>query len=72
MEVISENTSGMKSYKLTTEGQKFAIAAVEQFSEQVKGYFYRLSEFVRSLSFPQLVSAIYKEYPDMKANSVFR
>ena len=32
----------------------------------------QVSKFVRSLSFEQLVSAIYKAYPRMKANSVFR
>jgi hypothetical protein len=31
-----------------------------------------LSEFVRKLSFSELVSAIYKEYPEMKKYSIFR
>jgi hypothetical protein len=35
-------------------------------------YIRQASEFVRSLSFTQLVSAIYKAYPEMRENSVFQ
>jgi hypothetical protein len=40
--------------------------------EQARDYIDRESIFVRSLSFPELVAAIYKAYPEMRANSVFQ
>ena len=43
--------------KLPTEAAKFLAAA---------------AEWVRRLSFQQLVAAIYRAYPDMKVNSIFR
>ena len=39
--------------------------------EPVMSYIKEVSKFVRALSFADLVSAIYKAYPEMKANSVF-
>jgi len=35
-------------------------------------YVRQVAEYVRSSSFAQLVSAVYKEWPEMKANSIFR
>jgi len=35
-------------------------------------YIQRISDWVRSLSFNQLVKSIYEAYPEMRANSIFR
>jgi hypothetical protein len=35
-------------------------------------YFLKITDFVRSMSFAQLVSAVYAEWPEMKAKSIFR
>jgi hypothetical protein len=35
-------------------------------------YVQKISDWVRSLSFNQLVKSIYEAYPDMRANSIFR
>ena len=45
--------------------------ALSELSDSTQDYIGRVVEWVRSLTFPQLVSAIYREYPDMKVNSVF-
>jgi len=41
-------------------------------SDEVRKYLDDVVEWTRSLSFTELVKAIYQDYPDMKANSVFR
>jgi uncharacterized protein len=62
-----------RTYRLTPEGQ----AAGEQIAagalaKQYVDYIATAGTFVRSQSFAGLVSSIYKAYPEMKANSVFR
>lgn len=60
-----------KSYALTPDGQKLGQAALTKLDTKTQQYMAKLSEFVLSLSFAQLVSAIYKAYPEMKVHSVF-
>lgn len=59
-------------YRLTANGQAQGDAALDALPGPAKDYIVRASEFVRTLSFAMLVSAIYKAYPDMKENSVFQ
>lgn len=59
-------------YKLTLSGQERGERLLEQLPEVASVYIRQASEFVRKLTFTQLVSAIYKAYPDMRANSVFQ
>ena len=68
----SVSNRGWKKYAVTDEGMKTARTISEKLDHNVISYINRASKFVRELSFSQLVSAIYKAYPDMKANSVFR
>jgi hypothetical protein len=58
-------------YKLSAEGQIKAAELSATQDKDVLEYIGKLSDFVRSLSFGDLVSAIYKAYPEMKVNSVF-
>jgi len=60
------------SFRLTADGQERGNKLLEEMEEPIKEYFKRLSRFVLSLSFSQLVSSIYKAYPNMKENSVFQ
>jgi hypothetical protein len=53
-------------------GQESGLALLNDLPPNTKNYIIQLSEFVRSLSFSALVSAIYKAYPAMRANSVFQ
>jgi uncharacterized protein len=61
-----------KNYALTALGRQRGEAVLRNQPEKVRDYFSRVSEFVRKLTFTQLVSAIYKAYPEMRANSVFQ
>ena len=71
--VASSTTSrGWKKYELTEEGLQLGGEVLAGLGPQASNYLKQLSAWVLSLSFAQLVSAVYKAYPDMKANSVFR
>lgn len=68
----SESTRGWKRHALTDKGVAEGERLAQGIDPVVIDYIKRASEFVRSLSFSDLVSAVYKAYPEMKANSVFR
>jgi len=59
-------------YQLTVEGQERGEEVLSELAPEVADYLRSLSQFVRSLSFAELVSSIYRAYPDMRVNSVFR
>ena len=61
-----------RSYLLTADGYERGTAELGNVPEAAKNYILAAVQWVRGLSFSQLVSAIYKEYPDMKTASVFR
>lgn len=67
----SPNTRWSK-YRLTLAGVEKGRCALETMPQEVCNFVRSLSEWVRSLSFAELVSAIYRRYPDMKAKSIFR
>ena len=60
------------SYQLTAKGLETGKKLLESLPEQAKDYIGRVSQFVRSLPFAELVSAIYAAYPEMRQNSVFQ
>lgn len=59
-------------YQLTQNGLKKGIELLNQLPDPIREYIEAVSEFVRTSSFTELVSAIYEAYPDMKVNSVFQ
>jgi uncharacterized protein YwgA len=61
-----------RSYDLTDEGKKAAKEVLDGMEDRFRGFLTELSAWVRSVSFATLVGAIYKEFPEMKVNSVFR
>lgn len=61
-----------RNYELTPEGQEVADKVFKDLPQTARNYIKDASKFVRSLSFTQLVLAIYKAYPEMKENSVFQ
>jgi uncharacterized protein len=61
-----------RRFSLTVAGQDVGNAVLGQLSGRARDYLARVSSWVRSLSFAELVGSIYKQYPNMKANSVFR
>jgi uncharacterized protein len=68
----STSVHGWKLHGLTEEGIIKSNELANSLSPESLSYIKNLSEFVRRLSFSELVSAIYKAYPEMKTNSVFR
>ncbi len=60
------------NYKLTDSGQEQGEKILATLPINAQNFISALSEFVCSLSFSQLVTAIYKAYPGMQENSVFR
>jgi uncharacterized protein len=69
---ITQGDGNWRDYRLTAAGQSRAARVMEGLEERAQRYVQRASAFVRSLSFPELVSAIYKAYPEMRVHSVFQ
>jgi uncharacterized protein YwgA len=65
--------SRWKTYAATEYGKTAAryLAVIHLTNEQME-LFKKIVTLVRNLSFNELVSAIYRAYPDMRARSVFR
>ena len=71
VEIFEANQYGSRIYRLTNEGRRIGEEALCKLPEAVQKYICEVVKFIRSLSFAELVSAIYKSYPAMKVNSVF-
>ncbi len=61
-----------QNYMLTKTGESMGEKILNSLPPIAQDYIERVSEFVRKLTFSQLVSAIYKTYPEMRDNSVFQ
>jgi len=70
VEIVGQPYSKQRCYRLSESGTKSANAALASFPEAE--YLKQLSEWVRKQSFRSLVAAVYKAFPAMKVNSVFR
>lgn len=60
-----------RSYRLTVKGQKQGSAVLRRLTRNQRRFVREVSAFVRRLTFTQLISAIYKAYPEMAVNAVF-
>lgn len=69
-ETVPQST--WSAYRLTVQGQEQGEVAFKNLDNKAQTYIVAASDFVRRLSFSQLVSAIYKAYPEMRENSVFQ
>jgi uncharacterized protein len=65
-------SAGHRRYVLTPAGQEIGAANLSSMNANLRDYIGRVGSWVRSLSFAQLVGSIYKAYPRMRVNSVFR
>ena len=72
--VIIDPSSGFayRDYAATAAGIERASLLRSQLDPSVCEYLDSMVAWVRSLSFNALVQAIYRDYPEMRANSVFR
>jgi uncharacterized protein len=70
--LVQIDTGGRyRTYGLTTKGYDQGRQLLAGFAPAVQEYICRTVEWVRNLRFDQLVAAIYREYPEMKAKSIF-
>ena len=69
--IESGQKPGDRTFRLSSTGQTEGSGFLSKLGAPYVEYIEKASEFVRQLSFGQLVSAIYKAYPEMKVNSVF-
>jgi uncharacterized protein len=67
-----QNTGRYRVYSLSPEGYRRGAESLRGLGDAASTYVEQAARWVRSLSFQQLVAAIYNRYPDMKVNSVFR
>lgn len=61
-----------RRYGLSMAGLDAAAAAADELSPRARDYLGSVAKWVLSLGFAELVGAIYRQYPEMKENSVFR
>ena len=71
VETIASGGNGGRTYRLTNDGYRVGNEAFDGLGEPIQDYIGKTVHFVRTLSFAELVSAIYQAYPEMKKNSVF-
>jgi hypothetical protein len=72
VEITRSSEGNWREYRLTPEGQSCGAQVLAALDERARDYVQRVSEFVRKLSFTELVSAIYEAYPEMRERSVFQ
>ena len=70
--VIEGGWGRTRRYALTPKGVEASERLKEELPPHVRQYISDLGGWMSSLSFEQLISFIYKKYPEMKENSVFR
>lgn len=69
---VIKNEGRVRTYELSAVGYAQGQEVLHGLPENTREYLSAIALWVRSLSFQQLVSAIYKRHPDMKVNSVFQ
>ena len=70
--IQTEEGRGWNTYTLSDQGARIASQIYSALPEKARAYFEKISGFVRKLSFEELLSAIYKAYPEMAEKSLFR
>ena len=68
---ISKPTGRYTVYSITPEGAKAAKQLEAKAPARAVQHLKDIVEWIQTLTFAQLVRAIYARYPEMKANSVF-
>ena len=72
--IVIDPNAGVRyrDYGATPAGLEAARKLRQPLNSDVTAYLDKVVTWVGALSFTALVKAIYRDYPDMKANSVFR
>ncbi|MCW5556797.1 MAG: hypothetical protein KIT22_03000 [Verrucomicrobiae bacterium] len=71
VEIVRDQDLRKRRFRLLPGGKDEGATVLNLLKPEVQAFVRNLSEFVRNTSFPQLVSAIYQKFPEMKARSVF-
>lgn len=71
-EVHKKNGSGVRTYYISRRGTAIAKKLNDLLDSNTNNYLLELVNWVQSLSFQDLVSSIYKKYPEYKENSIFK
>lgn len=70
--LVKRTVSGrLRSYTITESGSSIGKTLLSSMNPHAREYMTNATQFVQTLTFKQLVTAIYKAYPDMKVNSIF-
>ncbi len=72
VEILYEGQNNLRHYNLTNQGQSKGKKLLESLDKSASEYICQLSHFVISQPFAKLVSAVYRAFPEMKVNSIFR
>ena len=69
--LVNISTGRYSVYSITPEGARVAKELESKASPRAVQHLKNIVEWIQSLTFSQLVRAIYARYPEMKKNSVF-
>lgn len=69
---IREADRNWSKYAITSAGLRFADNLKRQVAREFSDYINEVINWVQSLTFNQLLQAIYAKYPKMRENSVFQ
>jgi hypothetical protein len=70
--VMIQSTGRYRVYSLSQAGRLEGRRLLSALQPSARDYVSNVANWVRQLSFQQLVASIYNKYPEMKVNSVFR
>ena len=70
--LIAVQQGSVRQYMVSRLGHERGNELLVSLPSAVQEYVPKLISWITAMNFPELVSAIYYEFPDMKVNSVFR
>ena len=72
IEIVADGTKAHRRlYLLTAKGMRSGRRHLGEYEDAATDYMTRLADWVRSVSFADLVGTIYREFPHMKERSIF-
>lgn len=72
VEIIRQEGARWNRYSASDSGVHSGKRILKALGKRERSYIVSLSHWVRAQTFEQLVKAIYAQYPEMRANSIFR
>ena len=68
---VTRSSNGYRTYSATVDGRRAGEQILAGLEAAKRSYIQKVSHWVRSLSFAQLVKSIYEAYPETRKNSIF-